>query len=128
MDIRTKLKEAIGDGFDHLKGVDKSSDEYVKNAKVLMEFMDRDINIEKIEIERKTTSEAQRNELSLKAKQMREEKIDRYVRNGLMVISVVGEIVLIVWGTNKTLKFEEFGTVTSTAGRKFTSKLFFWKK
>ena len=36
----------------------------------------------------------------------------------------IGSMLLNVWGTNKTLKFEETGTVTTSAGKSHINKLF----
>ena len=53
-----------------------------------------------------------------------EEKKDRKWKNGISVAGIVVPIVVTVWGTLKTLKFEETGTVTTNAGRSFMNRLF----
>ena len=61
---------------------------------------------------------------AMKSKQMKEERIDRIVKHGLTALSIASSIGLTAWGTCKTLKFEETGTVTTSAGRNFIRNLF----
>ena len=59
-----------------------------------------------------------------KLEQIKEDKVDHIVKNSLTLFGTVAGIVLTVWGTNKTLKFEETGTITTSAGRAFIKNLF----
>lgn len=117
MNIETMLHERIADDFDKLNEMEVGSEEYKAAAATLNQFMDRAIEMEKIGSEK-----------DLKMIQMEEEKKDRWTRNIFTGINVLGGIGLVIWGTNKTLKFEETGTVTTTAGRKFVGKIFSFTK
>lgn len=113
MSIETMLHERIADDFDKLREMEVGSEEYKAAAATLNQFMDRAIEMEKIGSEK-----------DLKIQQMEDDKKDRLVRNIFTGVNVLGGIGLVIWGTNKTLKFEETGTITTSAGRKFIGKLF----
>lgn len=123
MSLKTLLGIATEDGFNELDKMEVGSDQYISTAKVLNEMSDRIIAIDKHESE----VENQRIDEKLRLKQMRQEQIDRYVKHGLTAVSVLGGLALTVWGAKASWKFEETGTVTSTAGRKFINNLFFKK-
>ena len=127
MDNQTKLDEVIGDGLEYLKGVEKGSDSYYKSVDALTKLLDKDNERKKLEYERYEKSEAQRAEQCLKVMQIKEDRIDKIVKNSLTLISVVGGFWITVWGATKSWKFEETGTITSSPGRKFTSLPFFKK-
>ena len=54
---------------------------------------------------------------------MEDERKDRLVRNGITIASIVIPTAVTIWGTLKSFKFEETGTVTTTIGRGFINKL-----
>lgn len=123
MSLKMQFDDAITKGFDKLDDVEVGSEEYIKLSKQLNEMTDRVIEIEKQE----SDDEAKRNDEQLRLKQMKQEQIDRYIKHGLTAVSVLGGLVLTVWGAKASWRFEETGTVTSTAGRKFINNLFFKK-
>lgn len=122
------VDEEIVDEINQLRGMNVGTDEYRTTVDGLVKLIDRSNETKKLEAELKKNEEAHEFEKNLKIKQAREEMIDRWVKNGLTALSVAGGILLTIWGTNKTLKFEETGTITTTSGRKFTGKLFSWLK
>ena len=119
MALKTLLDDAVETGFDKLDKMDVGSDEYISTAKVLNEMSDRIIKID----EQKAEEENRKIDEKLRLKQMKQEQIDRYVKHGLTAVSVVGGLALTVWGALASWKFEETGTVTSLAGRKFVNNL-----
>ena len=123
MSLRTLLEVATEDGFNKLDDMEAGSNEYVNTARVLNEMSDRIIAIDK----QKSDEENQKIDEKLRLKQMKQEQIDRYVKHGLTAVSVIGGLALTIWGAKASWKFEETGTVTSTAGRKFINNLFFKK-
>ena len=60
---------------------------------------------------------------SKKLEQISNDKNDQLFKNGIAIANIVIPTVLTVWGTFKTLKFEETGTVTTIMGRGFINKL-----
>jgi hypothetical protein len=123
MSLKTLLSIATEDGFNELDEMEVGSEQYISTAKVLNDMSDRIIKIE----EHETEVENQKIDEKLRLKQMRQEQIDRYVKHGLTAVSVLGGLIITVWGAKASWRFEETGTVTSTAGRKFINNLFFRK-
>ena len=105
--------EAMGD----IEGV--NIQEYGDAVNNVTKLMDRQIEMKKLVIE-ETKLE---HEKEVESKKMKSENIDRWVKNGLGAIGTIGGIVLTVWGTKKTFQFEETGSITSSAGRKFIDRL-----
>lgn len=63
-------------------------------------------------------------ERQLKIKQLKNDRIDCWVKICIVVIEVGVTALVSMWGTNKSLKFEETGTCTTMAGRHHISNLF----
>lgn len=127
MSLKTWLGVAIEDGFNKLDDMEVGSDEYKVTVEQLTKMSDRVIEIEKFESEEENQKSTREIDKDLRLKQMRQEQIDRYIKHGLTAISVIGGIALTIWGAKASWRFEETGTVTSTAGRKFIGNLFFRK-
>lgn len=128
MDIKKLVDEEVVDELERLRGMAVGSDEYKATLPEFTKLLDRSIEMEKLDREHKLKEETQKFENDLKIKQMKEDRIDRLVKNIMTGVSIGGTLLLTIWGTNKTLRFEEEGTITTTAGRKFTGKLFSWLK
>ena len=118
MEIEQLLQDEIKDELQGLSTLELGSDKYKVTTDGIVKLMDK-INRDQDE------RQANRNEdLELKYRQIEAEIRDRKVKNVItVVISGVGTVVTI-WGTLKTLKFEEVGTVTTMAGRNFINNLF----
>jgi hypothetical protein len=119
MSLKTLLDIATEDGFTELDKMEVGSEKYVNTAKILNEMSDRIIAIDKQKVE----EENQKLDEKLRLKQMKHEQIDRYVKHGLTAVSIIGGMALTVWGALASWKYEETGTVTSLAGRKFVNNL-----
>jgi hypothetical protein len=120
MDIETILRDEIRDEFDEMSKIQIGSDEYKTTVDGLTKLMDRAIEIDKIN----TDAEMKEAEAELKSKQMDDERKDRKVRNCIAIAGIVIPTTITIWGTLKTLKFEEVGTVTTIAGRNFMNQIF----
>ena len=122
-----KFKEVLNDEvlseLESLKEMEVGSDEREDAMDDLIRLMDRAIEIEKMEIDRDTDIATREIENNLKRKSMEDERIDKIVKNALTAASIVTGVGLTVWGTLKSLKFEEEGTVTTIVGRGFINKL-----
>ena len=112
MKIETPLNAEIHDEFENLKGMELGTEEYKTTVDGLTKLMDRAIEIEKL-----------KTETSIKAKQAEEDRKDRWVRYGIDAAGIAVPAVITIWGTLKSLKFEEEGTVTTIVGRGFINKL-----
>lgn len=121
--IETLLHEEIQDGFDALSRMERGTEIHKTTVDEVAKLFDKAIEIEKIEIEVKERAKAREIEASLKRAQMEEDRKDRRFKNGIAVGGIVLPLAVTIWGTFKTLKFEEEGTVTTMMGRGFINKL-----
>lgn len=117
------LNAEIEDEFERLSSIDVGSDEYKVAVEGLTKLVDRQIEMEKFIIEHEDKVNNQEKENDLKRKQMRNENVDRIVKNVFTGVSVVGGIVLTVWGTYKSFEFEKEGSITTIMGRGFINRL-----
>lgn len=125
MGVKNLLREEITDEIGHLSKMQVGSEEYEKTVNGLTKLVDRLNEMEKVEMEKTNSNvenECKIEEQDLKRQQLEDEKKDRLIRNGLTGVSVIGGLAVTVWGTLKTFKFEETGTITSQAGRQFINK------
>ena len=144
--MNTEFKEALDkellDEIDRLGGIDVGTDPYKTTVDGLTKLMDRAIEIEKLESEREAKEKEREFESEFKLKQLEEqqksresdeahkraqlvdERKGRFITNCITVGGLILNIGLTVWGTKKSLKFEETGTITTAAGRNFINKLF----
>lgn len=121
--IRELLDEEIQVEFEKLSKLEVGSESYKAAVDGLTKLVDRAVEIDKTEMENATKIEAQNIENDLKALQIKEDNRDRWVRNGIAIAGIIVPSVLTVWGTLKSFKFEETGTVTTILGRGFINKL-----
>ena len=123
MDDKTleMLDEEIQAGLEAMDGIEGVNiQEYGDAVNNVTKLMDRQIEMKKLVIE-ETKLE---HEKEIESKKMKSENIDRWVKNGLGAIGTIGGIALTFWGSKKTFQFEETGSITSSAGRKFIDRLF----
>lgn len=123
MDDKTlkMLDEEIQSGLESMGDVNGINlKEYGDAVTNVTKLMDRQIEMKKLVIE-ETKLEYEK---EIESKKVKSENIDRWVKNGLGAIGTIGGIVLTIWGTKKTFQFEETGSITSSAGRKFIDRLF----
>lgn len=124
MSIKTKLHIEIDEGFDKINEMEIGTDQHKAAVDEIVKLMDRAIELEKVENDAEDKKKTRENDKALRLKQMEDENKDRLVRNCLTGASILSGIGVTVWGALKSWKFEETGTVTSTAGRKFINNLF----
>ena len=117
------LHEVIESQFDGLEGIEIGSEAYRNAVDGLSKLMDREIEISKLQAEREDKLESRAIETRLKNRQLMDDKTDKIIRNGLTAAGLVVTAGLTVWGTLKTFKFEETGTITSSIGRGFIQRL-----
>ena len=127
MSLKILLDDAITNGFNKLDGMEVGSEKYKTTVDQLTKMSDRVIEIEKLELDGDNQKSNREIVKDLRLKQMKQEQLDRYIKHGLTAVSDIGGIALTIWGAKASWRFEETGTVTSTAGRKFISNLFFRK-
>ena len=123
MGIKTLLETEIQSEIEALKDCEVGTDEYKSTIDGVTKLLDRKIEMDRITIEDEFKIATQADEYNLKLKEMEYERKDRLIKNSLTALSIVTGVGLTVWGTIKSLKFEEDGTVTTIMGRGFINKL-----
>ena len=123
MDIKTLLEEEIRDEFEKLKAIEVGTEEYKTTIDGLAKLMDREIELDKHEVEKEEKVKDRDIDNDFKLKQMAEEQKDRLIKNCITAAGIVIPSVITIWGTLKSLKFEEEGTITTIMGRGFINKL-----
>lgn len=124
MSTKNLLSIEIEKGFNALDKMEIGSDTHKNAVNELSMLVDREIELIKVEKEFDDKEAIRKNETELRLKQMDDDRKDRLIRNCLTGVSIVSGIGVTVWGALKSWKFEETGTITSTAGRKFIGNLF----
>lgn len=121
--IETLLHEEIQDGFDALSRMERGTETHKTTVDEVAKLFDKAIEIEKLEMEAKEREKAREIEASLKRAQMEEDRKDRRVKNGIAIGGIVLPLAVTIWGTFKSFRFEETGTITTMMGRGFINKL-----
>ena len=123
MSVKALLNDEIKDEIEQLRKVELGSDQHKIAADALTKLLDKSIEMDKLDLEYQDRFEAREAENELKQKEIEDEKKDRKVKNILTGVSVLGGFALTVWGTCKSIKFEETGSFTTIMGRGFIQKL-----
>ncbi len=123
MSIEHQLNEEIVAKLDDLKDLAVDSKEFTTAVDGLTKLMDKSIEFEKLEVDRRDKDESRENDKELRLKQMEEDHKNRIIGHCLTGAGIAIPAGLTIWGTLKTLKFEEVGSITTTIGRGFINKL-----
>lgn len=124
MEIEQLLQDELVAEIGELSRLEVGSDTYKVATEGITKLMDRAIEMNKLNSDYDERRLNRNDDLDLKYKQVDAEIRDRKIKNVItVVVSGVGTIVTI-WGTLKTLKFEETGTITTMAGRNFINSIF----
>lgn len=134
MSVRKLLENEIESELQTLEDLTFNSEEHKVAIDGLTKLLDKYNEANRIELEyqdkvesRESAKELKKMELEadteIKKKQMEDDNKDRLVKNGLTAASIFGGFALTVWGTYKSIKFEETGSITTIMGRGFIQKL-----
>ena len=123
VNIENLLYDEIETEFDKLNQLEPGTEQHKAAADTLTKLMDRAIELEKVESESKDREIVRESEQSLKEQQLKDEKKDRLVKNIIGAAGVILPLIVTIWGTKVSLKFEEEGTFTTIMGRGFVNKL-----
>ena len=124
MKNETMLHEEIQNEFEELKKIEVGSDKYKTAVDGLTKLMDRAIEIDKLNVGAEERLDARNIDAELRQEQLEADVKDRKVRNTISVLGIVIPTAVTIWGTLKSLKFEESGTITTNAGRNFMNRIF----
>ena len=123
MNIEHLLYDEIETEFEKLRDKDPGSDEHKAIVDEIVKLMDRAIEMEKVNNDCDDKAEIRENERTMKQQQLDDEKKDRLIKNIIGVAGIVLPLMVTIWGTKVSLKFEEEGTFTTIMGRGFINKL-----
>lgn len=123
MPFETKLGKELDREFDSLKTSEIGSDKHKATVDSMAKLMDRAIELKKIDVEAKKQAKAQETEKALRLAQMKDERIDKIVRNVIMGVGSVGSLVTIWLLSSAAFTYEEKGTVSSLIGKKVLGML-----
>lgn len=139
--LRSEIDRVIGE----MSNMDIDSAEYKTAAETVVKLIDRYDELDKTTIQWSAQTEEdarQEAELNLKReqlehekkiheddeafkeKQAKEERRKTIVNIVLTSLGIIIPTGVTIWGTYKTLKFEETGTITTAMGRGFIQRLF----
>ena len=112
MKIETLLHEEIQDEFKNLKDMELGTEEYKTTVDGVTKLVDRAIEMERLN-----------NEITAGAVTRGDDRIDKIVKNCISVAGIIIPTIVTIWGTLKSFKFEQEGTITTIMGRGFINKL-----
>lgn len=145
MNIEHLLYDEIETEFERLRTENPGSEEHKAIVSEIVQLMDRAIKMEQVNNDCEDKTETRENELRLrqeqfekelamkqqqfeseqaiKQQQLEDERRDRLIKNIIGVAGITLPLVVTIWGTKVSLKFEEEGTFTTIMGRGFINKL-----
>lgn len=124
MEMMETLMEEIEQLRSDLTKMDVGSKEYIAAGNRLDSLMNKVIEMDKFNSEQEMRAQELNMDAELKREQMNDEKKSRWVSLGLQALGIGLPLLVTIWGTNKTIKFEQEGTVTTFAGKNFFNNLF----
>lgn len=124
MEMMKTLMEEIERLRSDLAKMDVGSKEYIAAGNRLDSLMSKVIDVEKFDSEQDMRAQELNMDAELKREQMNEDKKSKWIGYGLQALGIGLPLVVTIWGTNKTIKFEQEGTVTTFAGKNFFNNLF----
>jgi hypothetical protein len=123
MSTKKLLEEEIQSEIEEISKMEVGSDKHKAATEALAKLMDKYNEMDKLELEYQEKYDNREEDRRLKEKQLQHDKKDALVKNVLTGVSVVGGFALTIWGTCKSIKFEETGSFTTIMGRGFIQKL-----
>ena len=123
MNIQTLLYDEIEEEFEKLRKIEYGSEQYKVTVDGLAKLMDRAIEMEKFDSDCEDKAKTRESEQLEKTQQLAAEKKDRLIKNIISGAGIVLPLLVTIWGTKVSLKFEEEGTFTTIMGRGFINKL-----
>ena len=123
MSTKKLLEEEIQSEIEEISKMEVGSDKHKAATEALAKLMDKYNEMDKLELEYQDKYDNREEDRRLKEKQLQHDKKDALVKNVLTGVSVVGGFALTIWGTCKSIKFEETGSFTTIMGRGFIKKL-----
>ena len=123
MSIETLLDVEIEDQLNKLNGQEANTKEYEAAVNNITKLIDKRIDIYRIDSELEDKAKSRKEDNKIKVEELNNDKNNRLIGHGLTIAGIIIPSAITIWGTLKSLKFEEEGTVTTIMGRGFINKL-----
>ena len=123
MNTKQLLEKEIQDELEEIGGMEIGSDAHKAATETLTKLLDKYNDIDKLDMEYQDKYESRENDRIMKEQQLKHEKTDSLIKNILTGVVGIGGLCVTVWGTCKSIKFEETGTFTTIMGRGFIQRL-----
>lgn len=117
MSVKNLLDNEIRNELENLGKEAIGSDNYKANLDGVTKLLDRQIEIEKLENERINKEMDREVDFHVKNIQIKEEKKDRRIKNGITIGTFVGSAALYMVAFIASTNFEREGTFTTEGGR-----------
>lgn len=123
MSVKTLLEGEIEKRFEDLEYIPSGTEEHKTSTDALTKLLDREIEMERLEIERIDKIDNQKIEQELKMRQMKEDKTSRWTRDVTNWVNLVGGAAMFAWGLIVSTNFEREGTFTTSGGKYSVKKV-----
>ena len=124
MNIEDLLVDELDAQFAKLRTENLKPEDEKAVVDSLAKLLDRKIEMDRVHNDCVDKAATRESEQLMKQQQLEEEKKDRLIKNIISVAGIALPLLVTIWGTKVSLKFEEEGTFTTMAGRNFIGNLF----
>ena len=118
MGIKNGLVEEFNNELKEVGKLEVGSEKHKAAVESLTKLADRVIEIDKLEASKEEKLDEKVMEMELRNRQMDDEKKDRWTRNVIEGVKVVGGFGLAAWAFVGSMNFEKTGHIFSTEGGK----------
>ena len=112
MNVKALLREEIENEFLELRKMDLGTEKYDTTVNGITKLVDKTIELEKLENDTKDKNENREYN-----------QRDQSIKNYIAIAGIVIPSIITIWGTLKSFKFEQEGTIRTIMGRGFINKL-----
>ena len=98
MELEDLLEEEVRSQLEGLKDIEMGTDEYKATVDGVVKLADRVIKIKELDYDASDKIDARETEVAIKKQQMKEEKNDRIIRNGIAIAGIVIPTAVTIWG------------------------------
>lgn len=123
MSVKHLIREEIKNELEALSHLEVGTEQYKVAAEGIASLLNKYNEMEKNEIDFEEKVRCREFDIDLKREQMEAERKDRFYKNCLTAVGTGLYAGLMIWGTNKAMRFEKEDSFTSQVGRGWISKI-----
>ena len=123
MSIKHRLSEEIEKELEDLQRMKLGSDEHRTAVDELTKLVDRYNEMEKLDGEREEKAANRLIDDEFKAAQAKRDTVNKWIDHVIAIAGIVLPLVVTIWGTKASFRFEKEDSVTTIMGRGFVNKL-----